>query len=290
MFCAACGERVGDARVCAGCGADLMMSGAIRLTDPASDVSASLRRRDEQRGVRDDLSVDGADADASEPDEADDISMDSAPRHASDSPDDDDEFDGSPARHKSRSAIVEQVRRGATGVRDWVGENVPEDVYRDTWDELSGNQHRRKLMVMFAGLLPVALIVSIVAALAILRTADRSIAPPASPAPTSVVETPTPTPTPTPSPTPTPTPTPTATPPRLPAESRQCGPGLGANEAASCEFAQAVFDKVDRAMTGSVDIQAYSPKTKRTYSMTCVRAEIITCASTGSAKVYILPS
>lgn len=210
-------------------------------------------------------------------------------------------------RHWTPPAPVRAVLAKAATARDWVRDNLPEPPPRDpNYDEDGIDKGRAVTIPFLAALLALALVVTAGLSWMLMRAPDemaarakastsaasaasaasvaRAKASAASAAAAAAASRRRPTVTPTPTRT-TPKPVP-----KLPAGAKNCGPGLGANASASCEFAQSLADQVDRAMTGSVQVTAYSPTSARSYNMTCVRGLIITCGSSGSAQIYIIPS
>lgn len=67
---------------------------------------------------------------------------------------------------------------------------------------------------------------------------------------------------------------------------KHCGGGVFAGSSTSCEFAQNVREKYFSVPGDSVEIDVYSPVTKQTYTMACVRAgDRVTCRGGNNAVV-----
>lgn len=329
MYCARCGASVDtDMHACPQCGADLSVGGGIRLTDPSGDLSANLRRYDIAKAHALAASPPDVDAlisptpieagDATEPTSAGSPTesvlrggdLASAKPRMTRARDDDVSArsdatapDGVPEagrtaqpervpKHVGRTRLIIQANESLGRAKEWVNDRLPDEV-RAEIAEVRSNRRKRATVPFLIGVLLIALAVSVGLAWVLMSTPDRSAEKgrPSASASKSPSATPTPTPTPAPKPAPKPTPTPTPTPkPTLPDGSKTCGPGVGANDGASCPFALSVADEVNHAMSGSVDITAYSPTSKRSFKMSCSRESLITCATSGSARVYIIPS
>ena len=69
-------------------------------------------------------------------------------------------------------------------------------------------------------------------------------------------------------------------------DQKDCGCGVYAGSSTSCEFAQNVREKYFSVPGDSVEIDVYSPVTKQTYTMACVRTEDwVTCRGGNNAVV-----
>lgn len=280
MFCARCGGAVeAHDRVCANCGADLTVSGSVRLTDP--------RLAEGPAGVDPDpTQVLGAGAGAA---------AGAAPVDPWSVPPAGDASGWQPEASGPRQEPVP----------------APPPVHLQEEPEPVGAEAGRREWP-----LPVPVMVAVgVGTLAglgllsywLLNLDDALPEVVATPTATVTVTSPAPTPTrstaaPTPSftwPSPvwTPTPTtgtPTTTvgvlPPGVPADASQCAGDVWRNANASCGFALAVANNVNRGMSGSTSFPAQSPTTGQVYQVTCVRGEVITCAGSGQWRIWIAPA
>ena len=69
-------------------------------------------------------------------------------------------------------------------------------------------------------------------------------------------------------------------------EQNDCGGGVFAGSSTSCEFAQNVREKYFSVPGDSVQIDVFSPVTKKTYTMACVRdGDWVTCRGGNNAVV-----
>lgn len=69
---------------------------------------------------------------------------------------------------------------------------------------------------------------------------------------------------------------------------KECSTGIWAGPQTSCALALAAAAGVDKTMTGSTDVQAFSSTTNRTYTLRCVAGQGITCTGTGGVTgVYV---
>lgn len=69
-------------------------------------------------------------------------------------------------------------------------------------------------------------------------------------------------------------------------DEKDCGDGISVSSSTSCEFAHNVRQKYFSVPGDSVEIDVYSPVTKQTYTMACVRTENrVTCRGGKNAVV-----
>lgn len=69
-------------------------------------------------------------------------------------------------------------------------------------------------------------------------------------------------------------------------DEKECGDGLYVSPSTSCEFAHNVRQEYFAVPGDSVEIRVYSPVTKQTYTMACVRTDNrVTCRGGNNAKV-----
>ena len=84
------------------------------------------------------------------------------------------------------------------------------------------------------------------------------------------------------------TPAPTPTRPPFPSGVTECNDALGVNANTSCDFAANVATAwLATSRTGTTTVQASSPVTNQTYTMTCVAAPVTVCTGGNNAAVYI---
>ena len=76
--------------------------------------------------------------------------------------------------------------------------------------------------------------------------------------------------------------------PAFPAGVSQCSESIGVNANTSCDFAANVATAwLATSRTGTTTVQATSPVTNQTYTMTCVAAPVTVCTGGNNAAVYI---
>jgi peptidoglycan hydrolase-like protein with peptidoglycan-binding domain len=67
---------------------------------------------------------------------------------------------------------------------------------------------------------------------------------------------------------------------------KECGDGIYVNSSTSCEFARNVREEYFAVPGESVEIRVYSPITKQTYTMACVKTDNrVTCRGGNNAEV-----
>jgi hypothetical protein len=76
-------------------------------------------------------------------------------------------------------------------------------------------------------------------------------------------------------------------PPSAPPSTSSCGDGLSVGPNTSCEFARSVRDAYLGSDGGSATIEAYSPVTQQSYTMTCSAGAPTTCTGGNNASVFI---